>query len=324
MQAADLSPQQTAVAVLGHGTRRSDTTRSTTQKQAESVRQAGLAAEVVDAYLDDDPDIPSIYTRTSAPNIIAVPYFLAPGSHVTIDVPDALGINYGETPAQPTKIEGRTVYYTPPIGTDDVILDVILKLAWATGVVFEPNNQPLWSHFPQAGAESLIEAVQRRGTVIFGQLQLTSDAVRPIDSSDAHTFTTPADLRRHLRENPFRPLASSDDLPLDWVVPVAAIQQLPAIVETVYPGALADWAHYQGNFVQPVTLSTLVNRQQGMYRELSALSDAAIAHFVSGVCGRCIKHPLWHDSTIPGGAVPCLSPCNMFLASAKEALVDER
>src|SRR5690606_33249356 len=98
LTAYQLDPQQVAVALIGHGTPRSPESRDATRQQAEALQSQNWAAEVVDAYLDDEPYIPSIYTRTQTPIIIAVPYFLASGSHVTHDVPGALGIQPDHMP----------------------------------------------------------------------------------------------------------------------------------------------------------------------------------------------------------------------------------
>ncbi|MCI0352533.1 MAG: hypothetical protein L0Z53_24200, partial [Acidobacteriales bacterium] len=83
ISSARLDSTRTAVAIIGHGTLRSATTRATTRQQVAAIRSLGLVGDVLDAYLDDEPDIPSIYKRTSAEDIIAVPFFLAPGSHTT-------------------------------------------------------------------------------------------------------------------------------------------------------------------------------------------------------------------------------------------------
>ena len=82
-----LSAAETAVAIIGHGTRRNRQSRDTARSQAKRIRELNWMREVVDVYLDDEPDIPSIYRNTRAANIIALPYFLADGSHVRLDVP---------------------------------------------------------------------------------------------------------------------------------------------------------------------------------------------------------------------------------------------
>ena len=88
-----LQPGRTAAAIIGHGTPRNRNSRAAARAQADRLRALGWLNEVVAVYLDDEPAIPTIYHNTCSPNIIALPYFLAEGSHVTRDVPRALGIS---------------------------------------------------------------------------------------------------------------------------------------------------------------------------------------------------------------------------------------
>ena len=298
----NLSSQNTSVAIIGHGTPRSNTTQETSRHQADILRDKEIVSQVMEAYLDDDPDIPSIYERTDRDNIIAVPFFLAEGSHVSIDLPDALGINYGDYPAE---VQGRRVFYTPPVGTDDVILAFIIELMQEIGVEVQACASSEWDNFPRGGVDSLLEVLtsatksartrqavgSTEDSLTIGQVEITGDVVRPIGSSNEFSFETVAEIRAHVRENPFRPLSTSDDLPCDWLVPVKDARQIPAIIETVYPGILAEWSvQYRGGFVAE-TWFDVMQRQQGMFRDLATLDDATLSHFVTGVCGRCIKHP---------------------------------
>lgn len=319
LAASALAPDQVAVAVIGHGTRRSPESRIVARQQADRLRAAGMVAEVVDVYLDDDPDIPSIYTTTQAPMVIAVPFFLAPGSHVGIDVPAALGIP-PDSP-QPASVKGRTVYYTDPVGTDEVICRLILELARDTGLAFDvaPSHTP-WQGFPAFGAAELIAAVQAAGVLRFGQLELTPAEVRPLTSTDATiTFDDPARLRAFVRENPFRPLATSCDLPGGWKVPITAPHMLPAVVETVYPGALVDWARNRSGSLVLESLETLSQRQTGMFQNIHHTPSEMIEQTVSSVCGGCVRHATWHYGASPVDSVPCKAPCNLWLSRAKEA-----
>ncbi|MBZ0299019.1 MAG: hypothetical protein K8J31_04725 [Anaerolineae bacterium] len=314
-----LDPALVAVAVIGHGTRRNPESRAATQQQTESLRQLNRVAEVVDVYLDDIPEIASVYTRTQSPVIIAVPFFLAPGSHVTIDVPHALGIDRAHRPALS---HGRQVYYTPPVGTDDAICRLILELARDTGFDFHPSPAAqTWSGFPRSGARRLMNAVQRNHTLQFGQLELTPTEVRPLDLVEpAVPLHSPAALRRHVRENPFRPLVTSDDLRRDWHVPVAALHEVPAIVETIYPGSLADWAAHQAGTFAIESLETLSQRQTGMFRDMHRTPQAVIDQAVRTVCGRCVRHATWYYRHSPSSSIPCAAPCNGWLSTVKEAI----
>jgi sirohydrochlorin cobaltochelatase len=314
-----LDPQQVAIALIGHGTPRSPESRDATRQQAELLRNRQWAAEVVDVYLDDTPYIPSIYTSTQAPVIIAVPYFLAPGSHVTHDVPAALGIAPDQVP---TQVNGRQVYYTPPVGTDEVICRVILELARDTGLPFDENaSQNVWGGFPQVGADQLFAAVRKKGIMRFGQIQLSQSEVKPLHSKDTdEVLDNPVALRQRVREQPFRPLAVSDDLPKGWRVPVTAPDMLPAVVETIYPGALADWAANRAGRFNPGSLRTVSERQVGMFRDVHLMPPSAVENAVNTICRRCVRHATWFYQQSPTDAIPCPEPCNWWLSRVKEAV----
>lgn len=87
-----LAADQTTLALIGHGTKRHAESRDATESQANILRQQHLVSQVITAYLDDEPAISTIYERSIYPHIIVIPYFLAMGSHATIDVPEALGL----------------------------------------------------------------------------------------------------------------------------------------------------------------------------------------------------------------------------------------
>lgn len=329
---ANLSKKDTAVAILGHGTKRSSSTRETTQRQTENIRELDIVAEVVDAYLDDDPNIPSIYTRTSAPNIIAVPFFLAQGSHTTIDVPGALGIEYGTYPAD---VNGRNVYYTPPLGTHPRLDDIVLDLArQVSSLPFEEQTSPLFhngegeensmfgggevSGFPRAGADALLETLstlRARETITLGDLILARHLVMPQNSTQDIALRSPAELREHLRENPTRTLTTGDDLPRDWVVPVSDIRQIPAVIETVYPSLLGDWHAKQSGRLHIHKIDDLVAREHGLYKDLDTNNDTTIKSTRNSLCAHCVRTPTWSGEK---GNIPCAVPCSHFLSFTKE------
>jgi sirohydrochlorin cobaltochelatase len=314
LSAHDLAREHTAVVVIGHSTRRSPESRRATEAQADRLRAEGAAGEVVAVYLDDTPEIPELYALTTQPNVIAVPFFLAAGSHVTIDVPHAIGLAEGQNHAV---IQGRSVIYTPPIGMGDDLLDMVITLAADAGAPLYPMRAgTAWDAFPTAGRDALITAVHVSGGLRFGGLWLTPDAVCVWgDEGAQQAIDTPAALRARVREQPFRSLAVADDLPGGWRVAIRHPHQLHAVVETVYPGAVADWAARDDDgFAAP--LEATLARQTGMYRALSRLSQAEVTHVVGQVCGGCVRHPTWHDGRSTD-ELPCHEACNHWLSAAQ-------
>jgi len=318
MHLLNFTPEKTAVAIIGHSTRRNPESRRATEAQATRIRQLDLAAEVQAVYLDDSPEIAEIYALTKAPNLIAVPYFLAAGSHTTLDVPNELGVTELETAQQ---VNGRTVYYTQPVGVDEMLRTVILELAREAGAPFrEEASANVWAGFPSAGRTALIETVQREEIMKFGQLRLSCNEVRLWDDeSPLETIDHPAVLRARIRENPFRSLSSSTDLPRGWHVSITQPEIIHAVVETIYPGAVADWAAHQAGELQVNTFEQVIQRQTGNYRQLVNMTNNQRSVVVQRVCAGCVRHPTWHHGTSPKDSIPCPEPCNHWLSAALEA-----
>ncbi|MCU0465112.1 MAG: hypothetical protein MUF38_11145 [Anaerolineae bacterium] len=316
-----LTPSEVAVAVIGHGTKNNPTSRAATESQADRLRGLGIAAEVAAVYLDDDPEIPTVYESTSAPVIIAVPYFLAAGSHTVIDVPGALGLPDGVTDSQ---INGRRVVYTPPIGADGGLTDIVLALLADAGADVTPKPVgSVWDGVPSAGRDHFLAALRASGRLSFGALTVTPREVRCGDGDDLPTLTTPAQVRAAVRTEPFRPLVTVRDMPNRWRVAVKSPEQAHAVVETVYPGLIADWAAEQHGTLHVVNLPTVAARQKGMFRPLVNFSAADEAALCGEICAGCILSPRWARSGAAGGGLPCAEPCNVYLSAAKEGMTGD-
>ncbi|MBK8033086.1 MAG: hypothetical protein IPK17_27095 [Chloroflexi bacterium] len=152
----------------------------------------------------------------------------------------------------------------------------------------------------------------------FGGLRLSLDDVRAWGDDDAHEIIeTPTALRQRVRENPFRSLATSDDLPRGWRVPITDPAQIHAVIETVYPGVIGLFASEPMGQFRAHPLAETARRQLGMYRSLETLPRAAQSKLVERVCGRCILEPLWFDQP-EIYELPCPEPCNHWLSAALE------
>ncbi len=315
----DLAGQETAIAVIGHGTRRNRQSQATARQQADRLRAQGWAREVAAVYLDDDPDIPSIYCNTSAPNILALPYFLADGSHVSIDIPRALGITGGGSAA---KVHGRKVFISDPVGDVASLCDVTLAMARETGMAFEPREVAgAWDGFPSAGAGALLEALQTGRILLFGEVLVSRERVWHGDAPEgSRAFRSPAALRRHIREQPFRSHAASADMPGGWHVDLDRPEDAHAVLETAYPGLLADWAARHAGKLSTVSLHELSQRQAGMFRGIDKLARAVIELTINRVCGACSRKPnWWNDTKKTDESLPCREACNHWLSAARNA-----
>ena len=220
MQQYGLGPGELAVAVIGHGTRREPRSRGAARQQSRSLAARLPGVAVLDAFLDDEPSIASIYERTDRPAILAIPWFVAQGSHVSSDVPRELGLSPGG--ATGGIRHGRSVYYLGTPGTADEICNLILDLARdCEPSVGTGKTGSVWSAFPRRGARSPGQELRRQRELTFGELRLTETLVRPdSDDCDGETVSSPAQLRRLVREGPFRPLPEARGLPAGWQVEI--------------------------------------------------------------------------------------------------------
>jgi sirohydrochlorin cobaltochelatase len=314
-----LAAESVALAVIGHGTRNNPTSRAATEAQAEALRALGIAREVAAVYLDDDPDIPTVYDTTSAPVLVAIPYFLALGSHTAIDVPEALGLPDGQTEAE---VNGRRVIYAPPIAADGGLLDIVLSLLAEVGLT--PDSVPVgsaWDGMPASGREAFSALLAQEGVLTVGGLTVTRDAVWAGDAPQ-RVLDTPSAVRDAVRLAPFRPLATRADLPTGWRVPVRDAHEAHAVVETVYPGLVTEWMAERAGALVPVGVQGVAARQQGMFRPLADLPSEGEAALIEEICGGCALSPRWGRTRASTGGLPCAEPCNVWLSAAKEGMTN--
>lgn len=124
-QAAGISPDNISLILVGHGTEQSSTSTLAIQNQVEEIRQLGIPfKEVIALYLDEPPFLSDWESLTSAPHVVAVPFFISEGLHTQEDIPRILEL---ETNGPLTQIAGkRTIHLTSPVGVDPAIPEMII------------------------------------------------------------------------------------------------------------------------------------------------------------------------------------------------------
>jgi len=109
--------------ILGHGTPKNPDSGKTTEAQAERIRQQGPFKDVLTAFIDQEPLVEKVIATCLYDEIVMVPFFVADGWHVSETVPEDLGLEEGRG-----QIGNKSLYYTPAIGTDPRMVEVILDL----------------------------------------------------------------------------------------------------------------------------------------------------------------------------------------------------
>lgn len=116
--------REDAIAVLGHGTRRESESEKNIYAMADCVRSTGRFAEAGAVFLDQEPGMLEMLEIFRARTVVVVPLFIADGWHVGQTIPADLSLDGAET-----RMGGRTVRYTPPVGTHPSVANVIARLA---------------------------------------------------------------------------------------------------------------------------------------------------------------------------------------------------
>jgi sirohydrochlorin cobaltochelatase len=121
--------------IAGHGTEQEENSRAVIDRQAELIRAMNLYAGVHTVFLEDEPRIAACYQMAPTKNIVMVPFFIGDGLHVCEDIPVLLGeperlvqtrLAAGQpTWRNPTEKQGKLVWYSPSVGTDPSMAEVI-------------------------------------------------------------------------------------------------------------------------------------------------------------------------------------------------------
>ena len=131
------APQETTLFIAGHGTGNNENSRKVIERQVELIRERKVYAEVHPVFMEEEPRVGDCYTMAATPNIIMVPFFISDGLHSYEDIPVMLGespdsvrerMQTGEpTWVNPTERNGKRLWYTPSIGSEPHIVEVILE-----------------------------------------------------------------------------------------------------------------------------------------------------------------------------------------------------
>ena len=131
VQQFHLKADQTALIVVGHGTRRHASSSASTRTVVEDLRKLGVCSEVHSAFLDEPPRLEEVFGALWRAQIVVFPFFMGGSYHVLQDLPRRLGMeNRVGTPfpAQATRA-GQQVVFDRAIGSDEGMTSIIAELA---------------------------------------------------------------------------------------------------------------------------------------------------------------------------------------------------
>jgi len=130
-------PSDTALFIAGHGTGNNENSRKAIERQVEIIRGRNIYAEVHPVFMEEEPRIGDCYKMAQVKNLVMVPFFISDGLHSFEDIPVMLGepervvrerLKNGQpTWRNPTEKHGKLLWYSPSIGSEALIADVILE-----------------------------------------------------------------------------------------------------------------------------------------------------------------------------------------------------
>src|SRR6266536_1707610 len=136
--APGVDPAETSLLIVAHGTDLNENSAVAAKREAEKIRVLGKYASVLNVYMEEPPLVADWKKLTSSPNVVVVPFFISDGLHSYEDIPVLLGIAEERSTSNrisaageifqrnPYKMDNRSLFYAPSIGTDPRFADIIL------------------------------------------------------------------------------------------------------------------------------------------------------------------------------------------------------
>jgi sirohydrochlorin cobaltochelatase len=162
--APGVDPAETSLLIVAHGTDLNENSAVAAKREAEKIRRLGKFAEVLNVYMEEPPLVSDWRKLTKTRNLVVVPFFISDGLHSYEDIPRLIGIPKchperseakSKGPAvkpldnftgsldsarddvgssgrnifrgDPYKIDGRSLFYAPSIGTEPGFADIIIE-----------------------------------------------------------------------------------------------------------------------------------------------------------------------------------------------------
>ena len=130
-------PAETTLFIAGHGTGRNANSRKAIERQVELIRAQKIYAEVHAVFMEEAPFIKDCHQLALTKYCIVVPFFISDGLHAVEDIPVLLGeperlvkerLAAGQpTWRNPTEKHGKLFWYSPSVGTEPLLAEVILE-----------------------------------------------------------------------------------------------------------------------------------------------------------------------------------------------------
>jgi hypothetical protein len=180
----------------------------------------------------------------------------------------------------------------------------------------------------QIGDELLVaQVLVRRKNGGFELRHIADGAV----SSDKLTLQPPEGahgIAQIAEDGSFRPLKSSPHLRRGWLILAKSDPELETALNGFYPGFIPDLFAVRTSGPHITHYREFTNRQTGMYRITTFLTDAEASTMADKCCSAryCLKQRLWSVEGLPADElegkclIPCLEPCAILLEYARKVV----
>ena len=180
----------------------------------------------------------------------------------------------------------------------------------------------------QIGGELLVAQVLVRR--MDGGFELRHVADREVSSEKL--ASRPSESARGIaqvaEDGSFRPLKSSPNLRRGWLILARSDLELETALNWIYPGLIPDLFALRTSTAQITHYREFTNRQTGMYRITTFLTDADAVAMAGKCCSarHCLKQRFWTVEGLPAdpiegkSLIPCLEPCAILLEYARKVV----
>lgn len=120
------------VLILAHGSTVNDGSAAAPVGLARCLQATGSFAGVLPCFWKQQPRLQSVLEDVSSRRIVVVPFFAGAGWFVDEQIPAALGLGprgHDNTGHRSMTSDGRTLYYTPPVGSHPCVTEALLHRA---------------------------------------------------------------------------------------------------------------------------------------------------------------------------------------------------
>ena len=150
-------------------------------------------------------------------------------------------------------------------------------------------------------------------------------------SSEKLTLKSPEGARgiaQVAEDGSFRPLKSSPNLRGGWRILLKSDLELETVLNCIYPGLIPDLFAVRTSAPHITHYREFTNRQTGMYRITTFLTDADAFAMAGKCCSAryCLKQRFWTVEGLPAdqiegkSLIPCLEPCAILLEYARKVV----